>query len=248
MQGAQGSGSALLRCSDPSPSSSSQPLAASSTSISSSAERLPTREEIFNSTLSGARPPPLLPRLASDPDPRTLPILRSLPRYVEAEGGTTPRLQRLRALWEKLPASLDAQAAPVNVELNLSAVGVVGESEVCATAQNGVSANREFFGLTPERVAVLRELYFEELAGRCGGSDNERKPPDRKGKSKSVDWDGFLRYADEKEEGMPLCLSKKESIAHHFCRVVEYFLRAGLRREWSPGCRRMGCSTSSIRH
>lgn len=199
MQGHHGSSSVLLPSSGSLPSSSSQLSEAPSTSTSSIGA-LPTREEIFFSTLSGARPPPFLPRLASDPDPRIFPTERSLPGYVAAEGGATYRLQRLRALWEKLPTSQDAQATPVTIKSDPFAAGTVGKQGAGPTDRNGVhGANPDIYGLTPERAAALGALYLEELARGCGGSSSDKKS---KGKSKAVDWDGFLRYADEKEQGM----------------------------------------------
>jgi hypothetical protein len=249
MQDPQGSSSASLPPPEPSPSSPSQLSGSLSTPASQSTEALPAREEIFVSTLSGARSPPLLPPLASDPNPRTLPLARSLPGYVAAEGGAARRLQRLRALWEKLPRSPDAQSTPVAMGLNLPTVDAVGERGGGDATLNGTHvANREVFRLTPERAAVLRALYFKELAGRCDGGSDERRSEEHKGKSKAVDWDGFLRYADEKEHGTS---DVHPQDVHHssFCRVVEHLSqRTGLRREWSSGCKRMGCSTSKVWH
>lgn len=143
--------------------------------------------------MTGARPAPLLPRLSSDPDPRAQPLTQSQPDYVVAEGGQARRLQRLKALWEKLPISPDSNASPTPLELNLSSSDVVGEPQGGGAARGGKhAAGVEGYGLTPQRAQMLLEIYREELAGRCS--------TDPKGKSKAVDWDAFVRYADEKEK------------------------------------------------
>lgn len=82
----------------------------------------------------------------------------------------------------------------------MSAVEVAGEPQGGGAARGGKHiAGVESYGLTPERARVLRELYFEELASRC--SSENANFTNAKGKAKAVDWDGFLRYADEKEQG-----------------------------------------------
>lgn len=84
------------------------------------------------------------------------------------------------------------------MELNLSSADVVGQPQGGGAARNGDHvAGVESYGLTPERAGVLRELYFQELAKRCS--------TDPKGKSKAVDWEGFVKYADEKEIGALSC-------------------------------------------
>lgn len=83
------------------------------------------------------------------------------------------------------------------MELNLTDGDVMGSSEGGASMRSGGhGAGVEGYGLTPERAKLLREIYAEELAGRC------TKGPDEKGKAKAVDWDEFVSYADEKEKGM----------------------------------------------
>lgn len=86
--------------------------------------------------------------------------------------------------------------------LNLSTVDAAGEPEGGAAILDGTHVANG--GLTPERAAALRALYFEELAGRCDGSNDGIRSKGRKGKAKAVDWEGFLRYADEKEQGAPI--------------------------------------------
>ncbi|KAF8314793.1 mitochondrial carrier [Clavulina sp. PMI_390] len=195
-------------------SSSSSSLSAASSSHSSTIH-VPdpcTREELFQTTLGGTRSAPLIPRLSSDPDPLLQPTTNSLPAYIAAEGGPARRLARLKAIWQKLPRgdpralSNDGnneggvRASPTPMELNLVSEDVVGEPEGGGAARGGKhAAGVEGYGLTPERASLLRTLYLEELASRCGGVENG-KGVDVKGKSKAVDWDGFVRYADDKEK------------------------------------------------
>lgn len=97
------------------------------------------------------------------------------------------------------------------MELNLSSADVVGQPQGGGAARGGKHApNIEGYGLTPERARALRQIYFEELAGRCSNKANKdpsglrslfSSGSDEKGKSKAVDWDGFVQYADEKEKG-----------------------------------------------
>lgn len=83
------------------------------------------------------------------------------------------------------------------MELNLTDEDIVGDSQGGGSMRSGGHGAVEGYGLTPERAKLLRDIYAEELAGRCTGG-----ACDEKGKAKAVNWDEFVKYADEKEKGV----------------------------------------------
>ncbi|TFK91496.1 mitochondrial carrier [Polyporus arcularius HHB13444] len=131
----------------------------------------PSARQIFEETLSGARPQPYIPRLRSDPPPfPTIP--HSLYEYRKLEG-KDERRERLRAVWSKLPKR---DASPVVDE------------EAIAQAYPVKSGGN----LTAESARQLDEMYEDELLGRCGV--HTRGPFSRR-----VSWPEFEKYADAKE-------------------------------------------------
>ena len=132
----------------------------------------PSAREIFDETLSGARPQPFLPPFRSDPSPFQ-PIPHSL-REFRALEGDEQRRKRLRALWNHLPKR-DNSAA---------------DDEAVAHAY----PVRRDGDLTEESARRLGEMYEDELLGRCGV---HRRGPF----SKRVSWAEFEKYADAKEAG-----------------------------------------------
>lgn len=78
-------------------------------------------------------------------------------------------------------------------------------SKSTASSSSSSVLPSDLAGLSRERAARLRDLYLIELAGRCKPGEkvviDGSKLIDRKGKAKAVDWDGFVNYADEKEQG-----------------------------------------------
>ena len=133
----------------------------------------PSARQIYEETLSGARPPPLLPRLRSDP-----PSFPSIPhslREFRAQEGQESRRKRLRALWTGLPKRDDYPV--VDDEAVARAYPVKRDGD-----------------LTAESARQLDEMYEDELLGRCGV--HTRGPFSRR-----VSWPEFEKYADAKEAG-----------------------------------------------
>ncbi|KAI1795191.1 mitochondrial carrier [Ganoderma leucocontextum] len=133
----------------------------------------PSAREIFEETLSGARPQPFIPRLRSDPPPYQ-PIPHSLREYRVQEGGEQRR-KRLRALWNRLPKR-DSTAAAV-------------DDEAVAHAYPPVRRDGD---LTAESARQLDEMYEDELLGRCGVHGRGLF-------STRVSWPEFEKYANAKE-------------------------------------------------
>ncbi|TDL29557.1 mitochondrial carrier [Rickenella mellea] len=125
--------------------------------------------EIYDATLAGAQDRPFIPRLKSDPSPFH-PLPRSLEDYKRQEGAEA-REERLRKLWEKLPAM----------------------QSMVEQKSNAPPQSTDQASLTPERAKTLTSIYRDELVHRCAGA-----PVDEK-KSTTVKWDEFKRYADSKE-------------------------------------------------
>ncbi|KAH9943478.1 mitochondrial carrier [Epithele typhae] len=133
----------------------------------------PSARQIFDETLSGARPHPPLPHLRSDPSPYT-PVPHSL-RELRTIEGAERRRARLHALWARLPP----------------AAGGAGEGAGDDAARQ-VAVTRDG-DLTPEGARRLEAMYADELMGRMGVL--ARGPF-----GKRVRWCEFVRYADAKEE------------------------------------------------
>ena len=133
----------------------------------------PSARQIFEETLSGARPRPFIPPLRSDPSPYQ-PIPHSLREFREQEGAEHRR-KRLRALWTKLPKREN---------------GSTVDDEAVARAYPVKRDN----DLTAESARQLDEMYEDELLGRCGV--HSRGPFSRR-----VSWPEFEKYADSKEAG-----------------------------------------------
>ncbi|RPD67207.1 mitochondrial carrier [Lentinus tigrinus ALCF2SS1-7] len=131
----------------------------------------PSARQIYEETLSGARPPPFIPRLRSDPPP-----LPSIPHNLyefRAREGEEERRERLRALWSKLP-NRDA--------------GYGVDQEAIARAYPVKSDG----DLTAESARQLDVMYEDELLGRCGVHTHGPF-------SSRVSWPEFEAYADAKE-------------------------------------------------
>ncbi|CDO71264.1 hypothetical protein BN946_scf184908.g21 [Trametes cinnabarina] len=138
---------------------------------SQSEHRRPSARQIFEEVLSGARPRPFIPRLRSDPPPYQ-PIPHSLREFREQEGAEG-RHKRLRQLWERLPKRQ-------------------GNNDVDDEAIARTYPVKTDGDLTAESAQQLREMYDEELLGRCGA-------PSRGPFSRHVSWPEFEKYADAKE-------------------------------------------------
>lgn len=108
--------------------------------------RRPSARQVYEETLSGTRPPPLIPRLRSDP-PNFTPIPHSL-REFRAQEGEESRRKRLRALWSRLPRQDEHHLA---------------DDEAVARA-HPVKRDGD---LTAESARELDEMYEDELLGRC---------------------------------------------------------------------------------
>ncbi|EJF61198.1 mitochondrial carrier [Dichomitus squalens] len=131
----------------------------------------PSARQIFEETLSGARPRPFIPHLRSDPASYQ-PIPHSLREFREQEGAEHRR-KRLRALWAKLPKRDNAPAI---------------DDETVARAYP-VKRDED---LTADSARQLGEMYEDELLGRCGV--HSQGPFSRR-----VSWPEFEKYADAKE-------------------------------------------------
>ena len=134
----------------------------------------PSARQIFEETLSGARPPPLIPRLRSDPV--QFPAIPHSLREFRAQEGEAARKKRLRELWSHLP-----QRNGGNSSVDDEAV-----ARAYPIKQDG--------DLTAESARQLDEMYEDELLGRCGV--HSRGPFSRR-----VSWPEFEKYADSKEAG-----------------------------------------------
>ena len=133
----------------------------------------PPARQIFEETLSGARPQPFIPRLRSDPPPFPA-VPHSLREFRELEGDER-RHKRLREFWSRLPKR----------------DGNHGVDEEAVARAYPVKRDGD---LTAESARQLDEMYEDELLGRCGV--HMRGPFSRR-----VSWPEFEKYADAKEMG-----------------------------------------------
>ncbi|KAI9001053.1 mitochondrial carrier [Trametes punicea] len=131
----------------------------------------PSARQLFDEVHSGARPRPFIPRLRSDPPPYQ-PIPHSLKEFREQEG-LEDRRRRLRQLWRSLPRK-DGYPV-VDDEAVARAYPVKSDGDI-----------------TAESAKQLREMYDDELLGRCGA-------PPHGPFSRRVSWAEFEKYADAKE-------------------------------------------------
>ncbi|EJU05998.1 mitochondrial carrier [Dacryopinax primogenitus] len=129
-----------------------------------------SKRDVFDATYAGSITRPLLPPLRSDSRTKRNPP-RSLRDY---QGSETEheRKARLRALWLSLPQNVTDHNPKVDT-------------------QEGHSA--AYQPLTKERAQRLRDLYESELARECNGHQWLFQ-------GAVVDWEGFLKYAESKEE------------------------------------------------
>lgn len=149
--------------------SNSEDKRASETAPSSS-------RDVYEASYDGAQDRPFIPRLRSDPAPYH-PIPRTLAEFRNQEG-RAERKRRLQALWKLLPQSRHS-----------SAPGDVKDSTRSTT-----SLKEE--NLTAERAAKLKDIYDQELIGRCSpreGSSQSSEHP--------IPWPEFRDYALAKEAG-----------------------------------------------
>ena len=177
----------------------------------------PSAREIFDETLSGARPQPFFPPLRSDPL-LFQPIPHSL-REFRAQEGKDQRRKRLRTLWNRLPKR--------------EAVGAVDDEAVA----HAYPVRRDG-DLTPESARQLGEMYEDELLGRCGV--HGRGPF-----STRVSWPEFEKYADAKEAGAcrrPSCGPRRS--CRWDCSIILFLqggrLSAGVHRAVAYLPRRVG--------
>jgi solute carrier family 25 phosphate transporter 23/24/25/41 len=132
----------------------------------------PSKRDIYEATFSGAQEHPYIPRLRSDPPP-----YHALPRDLQdfrRQEGWSERKRRLRELWKRLPRSSYHGLDP---EASAKTVGLV-----------------EYAELTPERAEMLKNMYENELLGRCGGHTSGSPP-------ELIGWKEFNEYVESKEEG-----------------------------------------------
>lgn len=134
----------------------------------------PSARQIFEEVYSGARPRPFIPPLRSDPPPSHRRIPHSLQEFREQEGAEG-RLQRLRELWKRLPKR----------------EGTYDVDDEAVARTYPIKSDGD---LTAESAKQLREMYDDELLGRCGA-------PSRGPFSRHVSWPEFEKYADAKETG-----------------------------------------------
>ena len=135
----------------------------------------PSKRDTYEATVSGAQDSPLLPHLRSDAASYHS-IPHSLEEFRTLEG-KEERRRRLRELWNQLP-----QPRSHGVDYRVSA-------KILPVA--GMGPGR----LTPEAAEKLKEMYDEELLGRCGGTGSTSGPH-------PIGWKAFERYAEAKEAGM----------------------------------------------
>lgn len=153
-------------------------MSAASTDPSSSKRRpyasRATNRDYYDAVLTGTYPPPFLPRLRGDPRPAIfdMPYVRA--RTVEewrTDEGAARREARLRAVWKQLPRPLRAPDAQEK-------------------AREEDAERKAVDGLTTERAHILKHAYDQELLRVVG-----KHSPD------GIEWEDFLRYANQKELG-----------------------------------------------
>jgi solute carrier family 25 (mitochondrial phosphate transporter), member 23/24/25/41 len=134
----------------------------------------PSRREIYEASLSGAREQDELriPLLRSDVQHYER-LAHSLAEFRMQEGDK--REERLRRLWKRLP-QFETVAD--------------GETVLKDGDENDASFSRE-------KARDLKKVYETELVGRCRDIE---KP--HAGSSLSVSWNQFYKYAEAKEVGM----------------------------------------------
>lgn len=132
----------------------------------------PSNRSLFEATYSGAQSHiPFIPRLRSDPPPHE-PIPHSLVEF-RIQEGRAARKRRLQELWNRLPKS--------------TYHAVVEEAKAKAILAEDVES------LTSEKAVKLKEMYEDELMGRCGGGASSS--------TKQIGWKEFKKYAEDKEVG-----------------------------------------------
>jgi solute carrier family 25 phosphate transporter 23/24/25/41 len=136
-----------------------------------------SKRDTYEATVSGAQTTPLLPHLRSDPPPYR-PIPHTLEDFRSLEG-RAERKTRLRELWDRLP-----------------------QPQYHGAKQEALAKTLPMTGLTPEAAEKLKEMYDEELLGRCGGATAEDPGSHR------IGWRAFVKYAEAKEAGMRSALRR----------------------------------------
>jgi hypothetical protein len=145
----------------------------------------PSRREVFDATLAGAREGVLLPHLRSDPSPSKAyrPPAHSLNEFRQQEGGQ--REARLKEIWQKLAEARSGKGkepAPLLKPVRQMAAGVGTVTSIF---------NRE-------KAERLQDVYDNELSHQCG---NSRDSTHAHGPKPPIPWKDFYRYAEAKEVG-----------------------------------------------
>ena len=145
----------------------------------------PSRREIFDATLAGARERVLLPHLRSDPSTSKAyrPPAHSLNEFRQQEGGQ--REASLQEIWQKLAEARSGKGKEPAASLR----------PACQRAA-GVGTVTSIF--TREKAERLQDIYDNELLDQCGNSRDSTK---MRGPKPPIPWKDFYRYAEAKEVG-----------------------------------------------
>lgn len=135
----------------------------------------PSGREIFEASLSGAQNRPFIPPLKSDPPPFQ-PLPHNLVEFRRREAAED-RERRLRQLWMKLPKRTHQGH---------------GEDDEEVAKEYPVRSDSS---LTLESATKLKEMYEDELLGRCGGHTSGFT-------RRHIGWKEFQKYAEAKEAGV----------------------------------------------
>ena len=138
-----------------------------------------SRRQYFDAVQNGAYDAPWLPKLRSDP---ARPAFFSVP-YVRArtldewraDEGVGRREARLREVWKRLPRKVSA-------------------SDATERARKQEADRHGVDSLNRERAVQLKHAYDQELLSRV--TNGNSSPTDD---GASIEWEDFLRYANEKE-------------------------------------------------
>lgn len=138
----------------------------------------PSKKEIYENTLSGTHDQRRFPLLRSDSHSHQR-LAHSLSDFKAQEGAQ--REERLKEVWKRLP--------------NILATTSSGSGNITVSSKDGATT------LTQEKANELKEMYQNELLGRCRHDADAPATSGTSGSAPPISWKNFYKYAEAKEVG-----------------------------------------------
>lgn len=149
-----------------------------------------SNKEVYENTLSGTQDQRHIPLLRSDTH-NYQKLAHSLSEFKALEGAQ--REERLKEVWKRLPMFDGGK------EKGASGSGS-GSGSIVAIKSGGDSL------LTKEKADELKEMYENELVGRCRPGSDASAHSGPSGSAPHISWKDFYRYAEAKEVGAQFSL------------------------------------------